>query len=178
MRCRHPICRQLSIMVDPPSFSCTVPRTASGSPAPLRSSHVLFGSGTAAQSVCLCTSWSSTRLSAVFLSASLSVWSVLLSYHSFLCFLLGRAEASADFVLPSDICAGWLLNATRPSRDHRVRDRHLCDPITERDCKDTMNKLCFANFFRKKCKKKCKEKCTTKFTFSHFHASLYLHFFI
>lgn len=133
-------------MVDPPSSSCTVPRTAPGSPAPLRSSHVLFGSGTAAQSVCLCTSWSSTRLSAAVLSASLSVWSVLLSYHSFLCFLLGRAEASAYFISPSDICAGWLLNATRPSRDHRVRDRHLCDPITERDCKDTMNKLCFANF--------------------------------
>ena len=67
-------------IVDPPSSSCTVPRTAPGSPAPLRSSHVLFGSGTAAQSVSLCTSWSSTRLSAVVLSASLSAWSVLLSF--------------------------------------------------------------------------------------------------
>ena len=69
---------------------------------------------------------------------------------------VGRAEVSVAFMT----CA----SSVRP--DYRTRLQRYDEQIV------------FCKFFRKKMQKKCKEKCTTKFTFSHFHASLYLQFFL
>ena len=144
MRCRHPNCCQLLIIVD--------------------------------HSWSLCTSWSSTRLSAVVLSASLSAWSVLLSFSfSHFLFRLHICTRCQPYTSLHGVSV-HIAPLSKAQRDHLATIAYvtlMCSSSVRPDYRTRLQRydeqivFCkfFASFFH-------------IFTFSHFHASLYLQFLL